>query len=498
MSSDDLKRSHDAAAIGGGHHGDLSALPDIEKFRDPDTKAAKAHYDDADIYRSEKDFNDHTLRPMFFTTPAYFVFVLALGVVMANGLAWFVVQTIYGLGQTAMHEPLFWGSYIATFVFWVGMSHSGTIVSSILRLSQANWRRPILRAAEAMTAFSLMVAGLFPLIHVGRLWRVYYMFPLPNQRMLWPNFKSPLMWDMMAIGIYLTGSMTFLYVGLLPDIAVARDRAIAQNNWRRHYLRFLSLGWRGSHREWSVYNKASMFLAVIILCIAPSVHTIVSWDFAMTMTPGWHTTIFGPYFVVGAIYSGIAAVITLMIMLRWIFKLDDVIRALHIDCLAKLLIVIGLIWTYFYFCEFNVVWYSNKPEEWGIWEWQAERFPYHLWIMVGGSVLNIFLMSWRRIRANMVAMFFISLFVNVGMYIERYLIVVPILTHRDNVYKWTDYFPSTTELCIIVASFAYFVFLYAIFIKLFPIVTMADVKEGVVISGDVKLGRHAVRVQVKE
>ncbi|MDH5637806.1 MAG: polysulfide reductase NrfD [Nitrospinota bacterium] len=498
MSSDDnVKRSADAV-VAGGHHGDVMALPELETFRDPETKGAKAHYDDANIYRDEKGFNEHTLRPMFFTTKAYFIFTIGLGVVMANGFGWFLYQTYWGLGMTGLHEPVYWGSYIATFVFWVGLSHSGTIVSSILRLTAANWRRPILRAAEAMTAFSLLVAALFPLIHVGRLWRAYYMVPLPSQRMLWPNFKSPLMWDFCAINVYLTGSMTFLYIGLLPDLAVARDKAIAMGNWRQHYLRVLALGWRGSHREWSVYNKASLFLAVIILLIAPSVHTIVSWDFAMTMTPMWHTTIFGPYFVVGAIYSGVSAVITLMIILRYMFNLGDVIRKFHIDALGKLLLVIAIIWSYFYFCEFITTWYSHKPEEWDIFEWQAHRFPYHLWVMLGGSALTISCLSWRRFRASMPAMFAITLLVNVGMYIERYMIVVPILSRRDNPFMWTDYVPTITELSIIVASFAYFVFLYAIFIKLFPIVTMADVKEGVVVSGDVRMGRHAVRVQVKE
>lgn len=496
MSSDHLARAH--GAVAGGGHGEVMAMPELESYRDPEAGKPRADYGDADIYRDEKSFNEHTLRPMFTTTPAYFIFVGALALVMANGFAWFTVQMFVGMGVTGLHEPVFWGSYIATFVFWVGMSHSGTIVSSILRLSQANWRRPILRAAEAMTAFSLLVAGLFPLIHVGRQWRVYYMFPFPNQRMLWPNFKSPLMWDFCAIGIYLTGSMTFLYIGLLPDLAAARDKAIADGNWRQHYLKALALGWRGSHREWAVYNKCSLFLAVVILCIAPSVHTIVSWDFAMTMTPGWHTTIFGPYFVLGAIYSGVAAVITLMILLRWIFKLDDVIREMHIDCLGKLLIVIAILWTYFYFTEFNVTWYSHKPEEWEIWEWQGRRFPHLLWLMVGGSVLTIFLLAWKDIRRSMKAMFAISLLVNAGMYTERYLIVVPVLTHRDNAYMWTDYFPSFTELSVIAASFAYFVFLYAVFIKLFPIVTMADVKEGVLISGDMRLGRHVARVQVKE
>ncbi len=482
------------------HKAAFNDLTDVEDIRDPEAvpEVVRSTYDDADIFRDEKEFNDHTLRPMFYTTKAYFIFVIALSLIMAQGVATFAVQTYYGLGQTNMHEPLFWGSYIATFVFWVGMSHSGTIVSSLLRLSHANWRRPILRAAEAMTAFSLLVAGLFPLIHVGRLWRVYYMFPLPNQRTLWPQFKSPLMWDMMAISVYMVGSMTFLYVGLIPDLAIARDRAIANNNWRQHYLKFLALGWRGSNREWMVYNKASLFLAVIILLIAPSVHTIVSWDFAMTMTPGWHTTIFGPYFVVGAIYSGVAGVVTLMIVLRWLFKLDDVIRILHIDALGKLLVVIAIIWTYFYVNEYIVTWYSHKPEEAHMWAWQGERFPHLLWIMLGGSVLNIFLLSWSRVRRNVYMMFWMSLLVNAGMYSERYLIVVPVLTRRDNPFMWTDYLPSGTELSIIAASFAYFIFLYAIFIKLFPIVTMADVKEGVVISGDMKIGRHSVRVQARE
>ena len=479
-------------------HGDLKTLPDLEKQRDAAYTTVRSGYDDADIFRNEREFHDHTLRPMFVTTPAYYIFVLALALVMANGVAFFVIQTIEGMGNTGMREPLFWGTYIATFVFWVGVSHSGTIVSSLLRLTQANWRRPILRAAEAMTAFSLLVASLFPLIHVGRLWRVYYMFPLPNQRMLWPNFKSPLAWDMMAINIYMMSSMTFLYIGLLPDIAVARDRAIAMGSWRRHYLTVLTLGWRGSHREWMAYNKTSLFLAIIILLIAPSVHTIVSWDFAMTMTPMWHTTIFGPYFVVGAIYSGVAGVITLMIMLRWLFGLDDVIRTLHIETLAKLLIVIAIIWCYFYFNEFAVTWYSQKPEEVEIFEWQAHRYTLMLWIMLGGSALNIFLMAWKRVRQNMVAMFFITLLVNAGMYSERWLIVMPILSRRDNPFTWIDYLPSATELSIVAASFAYFIFLFALFIKVFPIITMADVKEGLIVSGEMRLGRHAVRVQIKE
>jgi len=490
--------SSNNAAAGGSHHGNVEILPSIEDLRAPAQGSAQSGYDDADIHLPERRFNDDSLRPMFETSPAYFKLVAGLSAVIAFGVGAFSIQLVYGMGVTGLHQPVFWGIYISTFVFWVGVSHSGTIVSSILRLSHANWRRPILRGAEAMTAFSLMVAGLFPLIHVGRQWRVYYMFPLPNQRGLWPNFVSPLMWDMMAISVYLTSALTFLYIGLLPDIAVARDRTTASGSWKRRYLRVMALGWRGSNREWAVYNRASTYIAVIILLIAPSVHTIVSWDFAMTMTPGWHTTIFGPYFVVGAIYSGVAGVVMLMILIRKIFNLGHIIRDLHFDCLGQLLLVIAIIWSYFYFCEFNVTWFSHKPEEMAVWDWQAERFPHMLWIMLGGSALAIALLGFRKIRTNLTAMLAISILINIGMYCERYLIVVPTLSHRDNPFKWTDYAPSFVELSVVAGSFCYFALLYAVFIKLFPIITMADVKEGVVISGDMRFGRHAVRVQVKE
>lgn len=496
MSSNDIKRSHGGGH--GGHHGDLSLLPDLEHLRDPAKGGAKADYDDADIYIDDRKFNEESLRPLFGRQPGYWIVVLVLSSVIAYGLARWIVQVINGLGMANIHQPVFWGIYIATFVFWVGMSHSGTIVSSILRLSMANWRRPILRGAEAMTAFSLMVAGIFPIIHVGRPWRVYYMIPLPNQRQLWPNFKSALAWDEMAISVYLTGSMVFLYIGLLPDLAFARDKAKEIGNWRYQYLRFLALGWRGGHREWAVYNKVSLYLAVTILLIAPSVHTIVSWDFATTATPGWHTTIFGPYFVVGAIYSGIAGVIMLMIALRVLFGLQDIIRKKHIDCLGQLLLVIAIIWLYFYFCEYNVVWSSQKEEELAIYEWILHRFPAMFYTMIGGTIFVIAMLGFRKVRENMVVMFLLGILVEMAMYSERYLIVVPVLSHRDNPFKWNDYIPSHTEMAIVVASFCYFGLLYAVFIKLFPIITMADVKEGVLISGDVRLGRHAVRVQVKE
>ncbi|VAX16410.1 Molybdopterin oxidoreductase, partial [hydrothermal vent metagenome] len=261
------------------------------------------------------------------------------------------------------------------------------------------------------------------------------------------------------------------------------------------YLTVLSLGWRGTHHTWNVYEKVSTYLAIFILLIAPSVHTIVSWDFAMSITPGWHTTIFGPYFVVGAIYSGVAGVITLMVVLRWVFDLDEIIRYVHLRNLAKLLLVIALLWTYFYFCEFITAWYAKNPVEWRIWEYLWERYSHLLIIMLGGDVVVITMLSFSKVRSSPILLFLVTVLINIDMYIERYLIVVPILSHRDNAFTWTDYFPSPVELSIAAGALAGFFLLYAIFAKLLPIVTVADIREGKVISGDIRIGNTYVRVR---
>lgn len=469
-------------------------FPSLAEIREAAAKARViTQGEEIDLSMPESWLNQYSLTPMFYTTKAYFIFTIPLGMVVACGATAWMYQIVVGMGVTDLRPPVFWGMYIATFVFWVGVSHSGTIVSSLLRLTKANWRRPILRGAEAMTAFSLIVAGFFPMLHLGRLWRVYYMLPLPNQRQLWPNFQSPLAWDMAAISIYLTSSMIFLYVGLLPDIALARD-LMPRGNWRKWYLTILSLGWRGSHHEWRVYEKTSTFMAIFILMIAPSVHTIVSWDFAMSITPMWHTTIFGPYFVVGAIYSGVAGVITLMVVLRWVFDLDEIIRLVHLRNLSKLLLAIAILWTYFYFVEFITDWYANNPVEFRIWEYQWERFPHLLIIMVGGDLLAIAALSFHTIRSSPTPLFIVTILINIDMYIERYLIVVPVLSHRDNAYTWTDYSPSIVEWTIAAAALSLFILLYAIFAKLLPIVTVADIREGKVVSGDVRIGNTWVRV----
>ncbi len=473
--------------------GPRTEMPSLEELRGIAARKGQLKGLDIDLTMPEAWLNQYSLSPMFYTTKAYFAFTLALSSVVAWGVACWGYQIYFGMGVTGLRPPIFWGMYISTFVFWVGLSHSGTIVSSLLRLTKANWRRPVLRGAEAMTAFSLMVASVFPLIHLGRIWRIYYMFPLPNQRFLWPNYLSPLSWDMLAISVYLTASMTFLYTGLLPDVALARDLC-PRGNWRIKYLTVLSLGWRGTHRQWHVYEKASTLLAVGVLLIAPSVHTIVAWDFSMSITPGWHTTIFGPYFVVGAIYSGVAGVISLMILLRWIFGLDQIIRVVHLYNLAKLELVMALCWAYFYFVEFMTAWYANNPVEFRIWQYQWERFPHLMVIMLGGTAFAILMLSFHKVRTSPPWLFLITVLINVGMYIERYLIVIPVLTHRDNAYTWTDYTPSFVEISVALGALAFFLLLYAVFSKLLPVVTVADIREGKIITGDVRIGNREVRV----
>ncbi|TLN02741.1 polysulfide reductase, partial [bacterium] len=321
--------------------------------------------------KSPGQLNDEMLSSLGTPVWRWYALAFVLGAVVAWGLYafWHMVST--DMSCTGLNRPVMWGIFIVSFVFWVGLSHSGTMVSAILRLSRANWRRPILRAAEAMTVFSITVAGLFPIIHLGRNWVFYYLLPYPNQRGLWPNFRSPLLWDAMAITTYIIGSTLFLYLGMLPDLAIVRDRS---SGWRRKLYAALAMGWRGSAREWSVYRKASTLMAALIIPVAVSVHSIVAFDFAVTVVPGWHSTIFPPYFVIGAIDSGVAAVITLMIVVRKAFRLEEYLTPEHFDNMGKLLLVISLLWTYAYFVDVNITWYAHEPIEWEMFSFMANRY----------------------------------------------------------------------------------------------------------------------------
>ncbi len=441
--------------------------------------------------------NDAMLSSMQPPTIRWFLLAFILGAIVAVGLYAFTVQLTTGMVVTGINRPVMWGLYIISFVFWVGLSHSGTMVSAILRLSQASWRRPILRGAEAMTVFSIAVAGLFPLIHLGRNWIFYYLIPYPSQYGLWPNFRSPLLFDMVAINTYIIGSGIFLYIGMLPDLAVVRDRS---SGFRKQIYSLLALGWRGTAEQWRVFSRGSTLLACLIIPVAVSVHSIVAWDFAVTLVPGWHSTIFAPYFVIGAITSGVAAVITLMIVIRKVFKLEEFLLPLHFDNMSKLLLAVCLLWSYFYFAEVFTTWYGHKPIEWEWFSYMHDHYGIALFIMIlGNTIVPIIGLCFRSVRRSMPALLVITLLVNVAMFIERFLIVVPSLSHKNIPFAWGSYTPSWVELAIALAAFALFFLLYTLFAKFFPILAVTDVREQEeALIGQQRLGRTQVETLVNE
>jgi Ni/Fe-hydrogenase subunit HybB-like protein len=386
-------------------------------------------------------------------------------------------QLIQGIGLSGLNSPVGWGAYITTFVFWVGIAHSGTLISAILFLFRARWRQSIYRAAEAMTVFAVMTAGLFPLIHLGRAWHAYWLFPYPNQRLLWPNFRSPLVWDVFAVSTYFTVSSLFFLLGLIPDIAAARDQT-KKGTLRNRFYQLLSFGWRGTDRQWHHFGKAYLFLAALATPLVLSVHSVVSWDFAMAIVPGWHATIFAPYFVAGAIFSGVAMVITLMVPIRKIFGLEKYLTIRHFDAMAKLCLVTGLIVFYAYLTEFFMAWYSGEdPERRVFWNRAFGSYWWATWIMLTCNGMIPILLWFKRVRHSIPALFVITLFINIGMWFERYVIIVTSLSHEFMPFAWAVYRPTFTEMGIVIGTFGWFAFWFLLFIRLLPPVAIAEIKE---------------------
>ena len=407
----------------------------------------------------------------------YYALLGAVGAVILWGIYAWRYQIRTGLAVAGINNPVGWGAYITNFVFWVGIAHSGTLISAILFLFRARWRNAVARSAEAMTVFAIMTAGLFPLIHLGRPWYFYWLIPYPNQRNLWPNFQSPLMWDVLAVGTYMTVSATFFYVGLIPDLATARDQA---TGWRRIFYGVLSLGWRGTDREWRHYRSGYLFLAALATPLVVSVHSVVSWDFAMSIIPGWHSTIFAPYFVAGAIHSGLAMVITLLLPLRRLFRLEAYLTSRHFENLAKLIIVTGLIVGYAYLTEFFLAWYSGNVYEHAVFLDRATgHYAPEFWIMVVFNAVLPLLFFLRRVRRSPAWLLAISIGITVGMWFERYVIIVASLAHSYIPFSWGLYRPTWVELSITAASFAWFLFWFLLFAKFLPSVSMTEVKEQV-------------------
>ncbi|MCH7670541.1 MAG: polysulfide reductase NrfD [Proteobacteria bacterium] len=422
------------------------------------------------------DIHDDVIRSIVKTGPKYYIALATAGgtTLLCFFFPWFY-QLYYGIGAAGMNHPGVWGTYLASFIFWIGLSHSGTLLSCVLHLTNSSWRKAMYRSAEAMTLFSLVVAATYVMVHVGRPWFIHWAVPYPNQMELWPNFRSPLMFDVMAIATYITGSTIFIYMGSIPDFAAVRDRT---SGWRNTMYTLLSLGWRGTDKEWHRLHWAYTFLAVLIIPLAVSVHSIVSWDFAMSIVPSLHQTIFAPYFVVGAIYSGTAGIVTVMFVLRKSMGFEQYITKLHFDNLGKLLLVLSLIWTYINGVELFTAWYSGTSEEYEALNYKL--FGYYSWLywemIIFCAVLPMLMFS-TRFRTSFVPMLILSIAINIGMYTERFLIIATSLSRQYLPDAWGTYVPSPVEISIMLGSFALFTTLFLVFVKIFPSVSMYEVKE---------------------
>ena len=406
--------------------------------------------------------------------PYWLLLAIVAGFVALAGGIW-LYQVYKGLGIAGYVHPVFWGTYIVTFVFWVGIAHAGTLISAILYLFRAKWRNAINRSAEAMTVFAVLTAAQFLGIHVGRIWKSYFILPYPNQRGLWVNFKSPLLWDTVAISTYATISAVFLYVGLIPDIAIARDRA---TGWRRVLYTILALGWQGTALEWKSHSRTVLHLSGLATPLVLSVHSVVSWDFAMTLVPGWHATIFGPYFVAGAIFSGFAMVLTMMIPVRRIFGLEEYITDYHLENMSRFLLLTSIIVGYAYCAEYFIAWYSGvEAEQTSFWLRAFGPYWISTWVMILCNAVFPQLLWFKKLRTNVPFLFVLSVLINVGMWFERYVIIISGLSREYDPSAWGVYTPSWPELGIVAGSFAFFSMFFLIFLKLFPIIAIAEVKE---------------------
>jgi molybdopterin-containing oxidoreductase family membrane subunit len=384
-------------------------------------------------------------------------------------------QTYVGLGVAGYQAPIFWGVYIITFVFWIGIGHAGTLISAILFLFRARWRNAINRGAEAMTVFAVLTAALFPLIHIGRLWKFYFLLPYPNQRALWVNFKSPLLWDVFAVNTYMTISIVFFYVGLIPDLAIARDRATGV---KKVVYTILSLGWQGTSRQWKAHNRTVLHLSGLATPLVLSVHSIVSWDFAMSIIPGWHATIFAPYFVAGAIFGGFAMVLNVMIPVRRIYGLERYITDYHFENMSRFILLTSIICGYAYGMEYFIAWYSGvQAEQESFWLRAFGPYWFSTWCMIVFNAVFPQLLWFKRLRTNIPFLFGLAFFINLGMWFERYVIIITSLSRDYIPAAWGLYIPSPVELSVLTGSFCWFSMWFLLFLKAAPIIAIAEVKE---------------------
>jgi molybdopterin-containing oxidoreductase family membrane subunit len=385
------------------------------------------------------------------------------------------VLLLRGIGIWGVNVPVGWGFAIVNFVWWIGIGHAGTLISAILLLLRQDWRTSINRFAEAMTLFAVSCAGLYPILHLGRPWFAYWLFPYPNTMGLWPNFRSPLIWDVFAVSTYATVSVLFWYVGLIPDLATLRDRSPSRAG--RSVYGMLAMGWRGSVRHWQRYELASLLLAGLATPLVVSVHTVVSFDFAVSLLPGWHSTIFPPYFVAGAIYGGFAMVLTLAIPLRRIYGLEDFITLRHLNNMGRVLLATGLIVAYGYMMEAFMGWYSaSAVEQFMIWNRFTGPYAPFYWLLLLTNVVIPQSLWLQRVRTNVPALFAVAMSINVGMWLERFIIVVTSL-HRDFLpSSWGMYWPTRWDIALFAGTIGLFLTLFLLFIRFLPMISIFEMR----------------------
>jgi Ni/Fe-hydrogenase subunit HybB-like protein len=409
-------------------------------------------------------------------TPLWWYITIAItGSVAGFGVLCILYLLFTGVGVWGNNIPVGWAWDITNFVFWIGIGHAGTLISAILFLCRQKWRTSINRASEAMTLFAVICAAIYPGIHVGRIWMVWFMAPVPNPNWIWPNFRSPLLWDVFAVSTYFTVSVLFWFLGLVPDLATMRDRA--RTKVGKFCYGLLALGWRGGNRQWRHYEMAYLVLAGLSTPLVLSVHSTVSFDFATSLIPGWHTTVFPPYFVAGAIFGGFAMVLTLMLPARSIYKLHDVFTWNHIDVMCKIILLTGSIVGYAYIMEFFVAFYGANPFErftfinryFGPYWWAA-------WSMFTCNVIMPQLFWVRAFRRNLITVFFVCMCVNAGMWYERFVIIAVSLTRDFLPSSWGMYYPTWVDVMTFAGTFGIFTTLFLLFIRFFPMIAMSEVK----------------------
>jgi molybdopterin-containing oxidoreductase family membrane subunit len=381
-----------------------------------------------------------------------------------------------GIGVWGLNNSIGWAFDITNFVFWIGIGHAGTLISAILFLFRQKWRTAINRSAEAMTIFAVMTAGIFPILHTGRPWLAFWLFPYPNTHgSLWVNFRSPLLWDVFAVSTYFTISAVFWFIGLIPDLATVRDRC--KDKIRHTIYKILSMGWTGSMRNWMHYEMTYMILAALSTPLVLSVHSIVSFDFAVSVVPGWHTTIFPPYFVAGAIFSGFAMVMTLLIIVRKVLHLEDYITVRHLENMCKIIMATGLMVGYAYASEFFIAWYSGSPfERFAFINRAFGPYAWAYWIMVSCNVFIPQVFWWKKMRTNLTVMFIISIFVNIGMWFERFVIIVTSLHRGYLPSEWSYFSPTIWDIGLLIGSFGFFFTFFLLFTRILPVIAMAEIK----------------------